>query len=360
MYAPIPMLPGPVTLHPDVLIAMGNDYGSGQYNDTFMSLYTATSQNIAKLMGTHNDVILMTGEGMLALWSALKSCLKPEDHVISIDNGVFGSGIGDMALSLGCIVEKISFPYDSTLHDLTQVEEAIRRLNPVMLTAVHCETPSGTLNPLNELGQLKKDLAVPLFYVDAVSSLGGVPIYADEWHIDLLLAGSQKCLSAPPNMSMISVSQTAWDYIKKVKYQGYDALLPFKTIYHDKRCPYTPYWHGIAALYAATQVLFRENLENVYNRHHSVAIQCRSGLKELGIKLWTNAKAINSPTVTAAIIPKNFSWSKWKHKLAHYGLICAGSFGPMSNTVFRLGHMGTQAQSHLMAQALEAIASALS
>jgi len=222
------MVPGPVALHEDVIAVLGRDYGSGQVESDFLCLYDAASRGIGKLMGTKDDVVLMTGEGMLALWGALKSCLKPGDHVVSVGTGVFGDGIGEMAESFGCIVEKVSLPYDCSIResDLAAVEEAIRRVKPVMLTAVHCETPSGTLNPIGLLGKLKKDLGVPLFYVDTVAGLGGAPVHMDEWNVDLMLGGSQKCLSCPPSMSMVGVSAAAWERMKEVNYQGYDAILP--------------------------------------------------------------------------------------------------------------------------------------
>lgn len=357
-YAPIPMVPGPVSLHPSVIAALGQDYGSGQVEADFMALYDATSRNLGTLMGTGNDVALMTGEGMLALWGALKSCLKPGDPVVCVGTGVFGDGVADMAESFGCKVERVSLPYNSTISDLGRIDEAIRKARPVMLTAVHCETPSGTLNPLAELGRLKEERGVPLFYVDAVASLGGTPVHADEWHVDLLLGGSQKCLSAPPSMSMVGVSDAAWKRMEEVGYQGYDAIAPFKTVRGDGRCPYTPYWHGIAALHAATQAIFSEGTDAVFARHERVAAQCRAGLAELGIPLWTAPDAVNSPTVTAAMIPQGFTWPQWKEALRRRGLICTGSFGPMAGKVFRLGHMGTQAQPYLVEQALAAIAAA--
>lgn len=358
-YAPIPMVPGPVSLHPSVIAALGQDYGSGQVEADFMALYDATSRALATLMGTENDVALMTGEGMLALWGALKSCLKPGDPVVCVGTGVFGDGVADMAASFGCRVDRVSLPYDATIGDLGAVDAAIRRTRPVMLTAVHCETPSGTLNPLAELGRLKKDRNVPLFYVDAVASVGGVPVQADEWNIDLLLGGSQKCLSAPPSMSMVAVSGAAWARMAEVGYRGYDAIAPFRTVRSDGRCPYTPNWHGIAALYAAAQAILAEGTDRVFQRHETVAAQCRAGLAELGIPLWPAADAVNSPTVTAAMIPQGRSWPDWKEALRRHGLVCTGSFGPMAGRVFRLGHMGTQAQPWLMSQALAAIRTAL-
>lgn len=361
-YAPIPMLPGPVTVPEAILAAMSKDYGSGQVEADFLALYETVGAKLARLLGTSNNVVLMTGEGMLALWAALKSCVKTGDAVVSVGTGVFGDGIGDMAASLGCRVEKISLPYNSTIgmdDSLEQIERAIKRVRPVMLTAVHCETPSGTMNPLAALGAIKKDLGVPLFYVDAVASAGGEAVYGDAWNIDLLLTGSQKCLSAPPSMSMIAVSKTAWDVMAAVQYQGYDSILPFRTVQADGRCPYTPYWHGVAALHAALERIEQEGPDAVYRRHESVARQCKEGLQGLGIELFPAPGAVAASTVTAAMVPPGFDWPTWQQALRARGLIVAGSFGPMAGKVFRLGHMGSQADPDLVKKALAAMEDAL-
>ncbi len=368
-YAPIPMVPGPVTLHPKVLEAMQRDYGSSQIEPEFMPFYTETAQLLGQIMETENEVVFMTGEGMLALWGALKSCLKPGDKVLSIGTGVFGDGIGEMAETLGCQVTKVSFPYDSTINSQTcleKIEAAIKICKPKMITVVHCETPSGTLNPLEGLAALKKQYNVPLLYVDAVASLGGAPISTaasgscDHLGIDLLLAGSQKCLSAPPSMSIVAVSPRAWEIMADVNYQGYDAILPFKGVQQETRCPYTAYWHGIATLNAAARVLLDEGKAAAYTRHEKVAGQCRKGVVALGLDLFTAPDAVNSPTVTAVMVPKGVEWARWRSLLREEGLVAAGSFGPMLGKVFRLGHMGTQADPRLMEQALAAIKSALS
>lgn len=361
-YAPIPMAPGPVTVPERVLAAMGKDYGSGQIEADFLALYDRVGRELAGLMGTANDVVLMTGEGMLALWAALKSCLAPGDGVLAVGTGVFGDGIGDMAASMGCRVERLSLPYDSTVgmgDSLGRIEAAIRRFRPMMITTVHCETPSGTLNPLAGIGRLKKELGVPLLYVDAVASVGGVPVLADEWHVDLLLTGSQKCLSAPPSMSMVAVSGAAWERMAEVGYQGYDSLLAFRTVQRDGRCPYTPYWHGAAALEAALALLREEGRDNVFARHEAVAALCRKGLEELGVRLFPREGAAHSPTVTAALVPEGYDWKNWQALLRQSGLVVAGSFGPMAGRVFRLGHMGTQADAGLMQKALAVIGKAL-
>jgi aspartate aminotransferase-like enzyme len=358
-YCEVPMIPGPTFVPERILSAMCRDYGSGQSEPAYLELYAETGRRMGALMGTRNDVVFMSGEGMLALWAALKSCLKSGDAVLSVVTGVFGDGIADMAASIGCRVEKVVFPYNAVVDGgdaLQRIEDAAGRVKPLMITAVHCETPSGTLNPLKGIGEIKQRLGVPLLYVDAVSSLGGVPVEADARRIDLLLGGSQKCLSAPPSMSMVAVSPTAWDRMGRVGYQGYDALLPFRTVQEDGRCPYTPYWHGLAALAAALDGIEETGVAETFARHERVAALCRKGLTDLGIELFPAPEAVPSPTVTAALLPSGAEFTRWRATLRGRGLAVAGSFGPMAGKVFRIGHMGSQADPVLVQKALDIIA----
>ena len=361
-YTKIPMIPGPVSVHPDILSIMNKDYGAGQLDDNFLLLYRNTEILLQKINEFSGDFIIMTGEGMIALWGALKSVIHPRDKVYSIVTGVFGDGIGDMAVTAGAEVKKYSIPFDKTISyaDFEKIEKEIKIFNPKLITLVHCETPSGTLNPIKEIGEIKKRLNIPLLYVDAVSSMGGVSIRGDQWHIDLLLGGTQKCFSCPPNLGLIGVSSKAWDIILDVNYGGYDALKPFKNIYQVGRPPYTPYWHGIAALNCGLNILFNEGLDSVFCRHQNVSEKCINLGKNLGLILFTSSDAVNSPTVTAFNIPASFTWQQWNKNLCTKGLYIAGSFGPMSGKIFRLGHMGTQADNNLIEQAFEVISSVLS
>ena len=352
---PIPMVPGPVRVPPEVLQAMAVDYGSADLEREFLDLYNRTEANLQQIYGTDNQVVIMTGEGMLALWSGLKSTLLPGDRVLTVATGVFGYGIGDMARAVGAEVMTVGLGYDETIDDLTMIEDAIRSFHPKMITAVHCETPSGTLNPLDGLGQLKRKYQVPLFYVDAVASAGGAPVLTGEWGIDLALGAAQKALSAPPMTAFLAVSQPAWDIAAQVAYAGYDALLPFRDARENFYFPYTPDWHGLAALYTATKVLLEEGLEKAFARHNQVAEACRSRLQAMGIRLYPAGGAVPSPTVTAAYVPDVFTWEEFDRRCRVHGLALGGSYGPLAGKVFRIGHMGTQADLALVNQALDVI-----
>jgi aspartate aminotransferase-like enzyme len=352
---PIPMVPGPVKVAREVLVAYQINYGSADMESEFLELYNQTEANLKTILSTQNQVVIQSGEGMLALWGALKSCLAPGDRVLSIATGVFGDGIGDMAASFGAEVRKISLPYSETISDMDEIKKLVETFNPKMITVVHCETPSGTLNPIAELGIAKKELGVPLLYVDAVSSIGGAPVLTDEWNIDLCLGGSQKCLSSLPDMAFLSVSQAAWEIIDQVDYAGYSALKPFRTAQFEHYFPCTPNWHGVAGLNAGAEMILKEGLTNSFSRHAEVAQYCRNYINEMGLTLFPASDAVPAPTVTAVNVPSNISWQEFDAKLRREGLVVAGSYGPLTNKVFRLGHMGTQADKDLVAQALDAI-----
>ena len=352
-YCRVPMEPGPVSMAPEVGYAAGADYGNGNLDDDYRILYKDTSEKLSLLMGTENDVVLMTGEAMLALWAGLKNTIKPGDKVVSVITGVFADGIAEMAESLGADVTCVRQPYETTIDSLSEIEKVLEEVKPLMVTAVHCDTPSGTLNPLEGLGKLKKELGIPLFYVDAVASLGGASVEVDKWNIDLLVCGAQKCLSATPGECFMSVSSSAWDIINKVGYQGYDELLPYQNIDEKEKFPYTPHWHGVAALNKAVSMLFDEGLENVFTRHEKAASFCRNEFLKRGYSLFPLEKAVKSPTVTSVKVPSGIDGKDLVKKLRKEGLSCAGGLANLSGKIFRFGHMGNQADISLIEKAFE-------
>lgn len=175
----LPMVPGPVSVPQQILDAAVVNYGSADLEKEYIDLYKATEKALQKIMRTRNSVVIQTGEGMLALWGALKSCLQPGDKVLALSTGLFGYGIGEMAESLGCEVRTVGFSFDESITDFETVERAIREFCPKMITMVQSETPSGTLNPVGRIGDLKEKYNVPLLYVDAVSGLGGSVVETD-------------------------------------------------------------------------------------------------------------------------------------------------------------------------------------
>ena len=309
------LVPGPVIVPNKVLEMYSKPYPSPDLDKDFLLLYNSTEKKLQEILETKNQIMIQTGEGMLGLWGALKSCLKPEDKVLAICTGVFGFGIADMAQSIGANVKRLEFGYNETISDFNEIEKWIDLFKPKMITMVHCETPSGTLNPLEKIGELKEKYSTPLLCVDSVASAGGTPVEVDKNHIDLCLNGSQKCLSAPADMTFVSISPKAWEIIEDVNYIGYDAFKPFKTAQENFFFPCTPHWHGVAALNTAASLILDEGLQNCYNRHEQVAKLCRKHLIDAGFELFPKEGAILSPTVTAVNIPEKISWQTFQEKL---------------------------------------------
>ncbi|MRS05194.1 alanine--glyoxylate aminotransferase family protein, partial [bacterium] len=233
------------------------------------------------------------------------------------------------------------------------IEKAIIEFNPKMITVIHCETPSGTLNPLKKLSELKVKHQIPLLYVDMVASIGGVPILVDDWEIDFALGGSQKVLSCPADISFLSISSKAWQEIESVNYSGYDALLPFRDAQKNFYFPYTQHWQGIKAINTATKLILDEGLHHVFTRHHQVAEFLRNQSLKIGFELFPSPSAIHSPTVTALCVPEKTSWEILDRSFREYGLVVGGNYGPLTGKVFRLGHMGHQANMLLAHKVIE-------
>ncbi len=353
----IPLVPGPTSVPEAVRAVYQVDYASADLEEEFFQLYATCQDLLRQILATRNDVTIHTGEGMLALWGALKSVLRPGDRVLAVANGVFGYGIAEMARQIGANVKVVGFAYND-VPDPDRVREEARRFQPKLITAVHCETPSGTLTPIAPLGEISAEVGA-LFYVDFVASAGGVQVRVDDWHIDLGLLGSQKVLSLLPDLAMVTVSPRAWEVIERVGYVGYDALAPWRTGPQERYLPYTHNWAALAALRVSAQMLLDEGLEHVFQRHAQVAAYTRQRLREMAVDLFPARESIASPTVTAALVPSGWTWPELDAALRAHGMGVGGSYGPLAGKVFRIGHMGSQARMDLVQQGMDVLEAVL-
>jgi aspartate aminotransferase-like enzyme len=352
---PVPLVPGPTTVPEDILAAGHYDFGSGDIEAEFFDLYTRVEEKLRAIIRTRHRIAIMSGEAMVVLWGALKSTLSPGDRVLSVATGVFGYGIAEMARTITSEVEVVGFDYDEAA-DPEKVAAAIAAFRPKMVTMVHVETPSGVVNPVAAVGEAVRAFGVPLFYVDAVAGAGGAELATDDWGIDLCLVGSQKCFSAPPGLGMVAVSERAWARIDRTGYQGYDALAPFREALDRRWFPYTPAWHAIAGLEAACDRILSVGLETVIQAHTDAAVHTRRRLGEMGLSLFPRREADSAPTVTAVRVPERMSWADLDRRLRAEGVVMGGSIGPLAGKVFRIGHMGAQADVATVDAGLDALA----
>ena len=343
---PIGLIPGPVSVPRKVREAWLTDFASSDLEEDFFELYAQNQALLQKLLGTKERIVITSGEAMSILWGALKSALKPGNKLLAIASGLFGEGFADMAKSIGIEAETVSASYDA-LPDPQKVREAALRFRPNVITAVHCETPSGTLTPLKELGKIAREVDA-LFMVDFVSSGGGVAVDVDANFIDVGLLGSQKVLSLPPSLSVSTISARAWSVFEKTNYSGYDAYLPWKSVPEVRYMPYTHDWHGMTALNISLSSIMEEGMENAFARHARVAALCRKRAREMELELYPVSEDICSPTVSAFYIPKGWTWKELDTALRARGMAVGGNYGPLADKVFRIGHMGSQADETLV------------
>ena len=353
---PVGLVPGPVSVPRNIRESWLTDFGSADLEPEFLKLYADNQKLLQKLLGTKESVVITSGEAMSALWGGLKSALKPGDRLLAVASGLFGEGFADMAKSIGMKTETVAAEYNS-LPDPRKVRESALRFRPKMITAVHCETPSGTLMPLKELGDIARETGA-LFLVDFVSSGGGAEVGVDANGIDIGLLGSQKALSMPSSLSMSTISERAWKVMENVGYCGYDSYLPWRDVPRVP-APYTHDWHGMSALNRSLSSIMKEGMENVFARHCRAASLCRKMAAETGIELFPLNEDMCSPTVSAFYVPKGWTWNEFDAALRSRGLVVGCNYGRLAGKVFRVGHMGSQADETLVTRGMEIVRAVL-
>lgn len=350
----IGLVPGPVSVPEEFRRAYLENYGSADLEEDFFKLYEENEGLLKKLLKTENQVVIQSGEAMSVLWSALKSCLLPGDRLLAVSNGLFGHGFAEMAEGLGVEARVVEAP-DDVFPDPETVRKEALAFRPHMITAVHCETPGGMLNNVAPLGSVAREVDA-LLCVDYVASAGGADVRTDEWAIDIGLLGSQKALSLLPDLSMTALSPRAWKAMERVNYQGYEAFLPWRDGHKNRLFPYTHNWHAMAALkLTLIRLLETEGLDRSVKRHEKVSRYCRDRLKAMGVVLYPKREEENSPTVTAAFVPEGWTWEELDGALRDRGMVVGGSYGPLAGKVFRVGHMGVQADMDLVKRAMDVL-----
>ncbi|MDG7001265.1 MAG: alanine--glyoxylate aminotransferase family protein [Nitrososphaerota archaeon] len=355
--------PGPTEISPNVLRAMSAPILNPDIDVRFFDLYDTLCDKIRKVAGTKNDLFIMAGEGMVALDAAVANLVEKKDKVLAISSGVFGDGFADFIRNYGGEPAIAGAEYDDVV-DVNQVERMLETNKDISVaTFVHCETPSGTVSPIEEIGKVCNDHGVILI-ADTVSTLGGIPIKVDKNHIDVCLGASQKCFSAPPGLALISVSERAWERISRRKEKVssfYLNLSEWKKSWLSERVfPYTQSVSDIFALDKALDMILSEGLNEVYHRHSKVAGLLRDSCKSLGLELFPKSEAICADTVTAIKVPKGLDEQKLRERMrAKYGVVIAGSWGKLSGKVIRLGNMGYNAKKQNVIRVVDALAKSL-
>lgn len=352
------MIPGPVPVLPRIREAMSKPMIFHR-GDEFGTMYGEIVELLRTVFQTRNDPFVLSGSGTCAMEAAIGNLVDKDTKIVCIANGKFGERFADIAGRYTEQVKSLNTTWGGSI-DLETVKDALESNNPDVVTMVHNETSTGILNPAREVGKLvKKHDAI--FVLDCVTTIGGDEAPVDDLGADVAIVGSQKCLGAPPGMSAISVSETAWTSIREKQTNGpfYMDLEAYKKSYGKNQTPYTPAVPLFFALREALEVIKEEGMERRIKRHRKLSKAARAAATGLGLNLFPELNEVSnySNTVTAIKIPPALTDVQLKGGMKKRGIIVAGGQAELKGKIFRIASMGNITDKDMLktVQALEEV-----
>jgi len=335
--------PGPSDMHPRVYKALST-HMIGHLDPEFVDIMDEVKQMVQTTFQTNNNLsFVVSAPGSAGMETCLVNLIEPGDEVVICQHGVFGGRMADIADRAGAIVHKVEQEWGKPI-DPADVKTVLENCNPKLVAIVHAETSTGVRQPLEEIGQMVRDKG-SLFVVDAVTSYCGIDLKVDEWGIDAIYTGTQKCLSAPPGLSPVSFSDRAVEVLdsRKTKVQSWFLDLTLvknywagaKRAYH-----HTAPVSQIFALREAYRLVLEEGLEARFKRHQETHEHLRDGLQELGFTYLVD-DAYRLPMLNAVYLPKGVEELPIRKRLLiEYNIEVGGGLGDFAGKLWRIGLMG--------------------
>ncbi len=340
------MGPGPSDVHPRVSAALGAPT-VGHLDPYFLKVMTETQEMLRRVFCTQNQLTLaVSGTGSAGMETCVVNLIEPGDRMVVCVNGVFGGRMADVAGRAGAEVTVIEQPYGQVF-PTEQVAEAVQRVRPKVVGIVQAETSTGAWQPLEEISKVVHE-AGALLLVDAVTSLGGVPVEVDAWNIDAIYSGTQKCLSCPPGLSPVSFSPRAVEVISTRKTKVASWYLDMNMVKNywgqDRAYHHTAPINMNYALREALAIVLDEGLPARHARHLRNHKALKAGLLAMGLG-YANAEGYQLPQLNPVTIPAGVDdASVRKQLLEEFGIEVGGGLGPMKGKVWRIGLMGETSQ----------------
>jgi aspartate aminotransferase-like enzyme len=332
------MAPGPTPVPADVLAA-GAEPVIHHRGPDFRSLMLRCLDRLKQVCRTENDVLVLTASGSGAFESAVVNLLSPGERVLAVSAGEFGDRWAKLATAYGTDVQELRYSWGET----PRPEDVRSRLDETgagVVFLVHSETSTGVVSDIEALARAAREAgALPV--VDAVSSLGAVPLETDAWGLDVVVAGSQKALMTPPGLAVATVSPAAWERSRTATlprfYFDWEKL---RASLETGTTPFTPAVSLVASLDAALGLLLDEGLDAVFARHAALGRACREGAKAMGLELFSPDEE-RSAVVTAILTPDGVDARELVLALRdRFGITIAGGHGELASRLFRIGHIG--------------------
>jgi alanine-glyoxylate transaminase/serine-glyoxylate transaminase/serine-pyruvate transaminase len=336
------MGPGPSDVDPGVLKAMAMPM-IGHLDPQFLAIMDAVKRMLQEVFRTRNEMTFpVSAPGSAGMEACVANFLEAGDTAVICVCGVFGNRMADIVGRCGARLVRVDAPWGKPI-DPEQVRAAIKNTTPKLVAIVHAETSTGVLQPLKEIAKLAHE-AGALYVVDAVTSLGGTDIRVDEWGIDAIYSGTQKCLSAPPGLSPISFSPRAVKVLmsRKTKVQSWflDMTMVKKYWGSERTYHHTAPISAIYALHEALRLVLEEGLEARFERHRRLHAALREGLEALGFEFLVEP-AYRLPQLNAVRIPPGFDDKKIRRRLLdEFDIEIGAGLGEFAGKVWRIGLMG--------------------
>lgn len=353
---------GPVNAYPDVLRGLGRTV-LYDYDPAFQAFYEKVVEKAQKAMRLSTKPVILHGEPVLGLEAAAASLITPDDTVLNLASGVYGKGFGYWAKRYSPNLVELVTAYNEALDPQAVREMLVKHPEVTVVSVCHHDTPSGTINPIDEIGKIVAEHGGYLI-VDAVSSFGGMKTHPEDCSADIYITGPNKCLGAPPGLTMAGISDRAWAKMKANPAAPRASMLSIldweKAWSRSEPFPFTPSVAEMNGLDVALDLYLGEGPENVWARHALTAKAMRAGVRAMGLDIWPAREAIASPTTTAVRIPEGIDEAKLRKEVrARYGVVFSSGRGETLGKLTRIGHMGPTAQPIYAVAALAALGGAL-
>ena len=332
------MTPGPTPSPPEVLAAVAQPVIHHRGPD-YKKLYAECLGRLREIFRTDSEVLLFGASGTGAMESAVANLCSSGEPVLVVSAGYFGERWAALARAYGAEVDHLRYAWG----EIPSTEDVSARLRERPATVVfltHSETSTGVVADLEPFAAAARD-AGALSVVDAISSLGAVPLETDAWGIDVVAAGAQKALMTPPGLAMVSASATAWEKSRGAASPRYyfDWELTRKG-QSTLDAPVTPPVSLVAGLNVALGMILGQGLEAAFERHVRLGRACREGVKALGLELFSPDDD-SSAVVTAVRAPEGIDSDELVLLLRdRHGITLAPGQGELKGKVFRIGHIG--------------------
>ncbi len=334
--------PGPSDIHPRVLQAIGKNT-VGHLDPYYLKLMDDSQKMLRALFRTENRMTFsVSATGSAGMEATVVNLIEPGDSMLVCVNGVFGTRMADVAERAGADVTKVERPWGEVFTP-DDLKDALAKAKPKVVGIVMAETSTGAWQPIEEIAKLVHDAGAMLL-VDAVTSLGGVPVEVDKWGIDAIYSGSQKCLSCPPGLAPVSFNERAMEVIlsRKSKVQSWylDATMLANYWGSDRVYHHTAPINMSYALYEALLVIHEEGLDNCFARHKLNHEALKDGLAALGIG-FAAQEGHQLPMLNAVHIPAGVDDATIRGGLLNrFGIEIGSGLGAFKGKVWRIGLMG--------------------